>query len=245
MIWVVALEAAAICVLTLVVIALVHSYAGLAARVEATATASATDERDERGAPAEAARGALASTVVGDLSGVTPDGEQVLLAISSARHDTLLAFLSTSCASCGSLWDELGEARRAVLPPDVRLVVVAKGADRESPALVADLAAGGRDVDVVMSSEAWVDFDVPGSPYFVLVGRGGGHVLGQGTARSWPQVMGLIDVASGDERLGARTRKSRRDRRQELDVDRVLLDAGVLPGDPSLYPVPGDATGRA
>jgi hypothetical protein len=96
-----------------------------------------------------------------------------------------------------------------------------------------------------MSSEAWADFDVPGSPYFVLVGRDRGDIVGQGTARTWHQVMGLIGVASGDEGVATRMRKSRRDRRQELDVDRILLEAGVRPGDASLYPVTEDGAARA
>ena len=95
-----------------------------------------------------------------------------------------------------------------------------------------------------MSSEAWVAFEVPGSPYFTLVDRTTGDALGQGTARTWGQVMGLIDVAGGDARLGGRLDKSRRDHRQEHDVDRLLLNAGVFPGDPSLYPAASEDTSR-
>ncbi|HEV3212238.1 MAG TPA: hypothetical protein VGZ03_02465 [Acidimicrobiales bacterium] len=245
MIWLVALEAAAIGVLTLVVVALAHSYAGLAARVEETASPRHPAHVDAPHAMIPPHRGDEPTTGVRDLLGATPAGERVLLSLAPTSRDTLLAFLTTSCASCRGLWDELTLAHPSVIPPEVRLVIVSKGEDRESPSQVAALADGIGDVDVVMSSEAWADFDVPGSPYFVLVGRERGDVLGQGTARTWDQVMGLIGVAAGDERVAARTRKSRRDRRQELDVDRVLLEAGVRPGDASLYPVTDDGAARA
>jgi hypothetical protein len=238
-IWLVVVEAVAICVLGLVVVALAHSYAGLAARVEQaapTAGASRPVKLTEPALGLVEPRGA--SPVVADLDGVTPDGERVLLPLLGAADDTLLAFLSSGCASCRALWHELRTARSSGTLGPVRLVVVTKGPDRESPAAMADLAVRAGGADVVMSSEAWAALEVPGSPYFALVSRSSGEILGQGTARTWDQVAGLMDVAAGDARHGSSARKSRRDRRQEMDVDRVLLDAGVLPGDPSLYPVP-------
>jgi hypothetical protein len=243
-IWLVVVEAVAICVLGLVVVALAHSYAGLAARVEQPGTPARTPpsveltELELVGAPDGTA------PPLRDLDGVTPGGERVLLPLAGAVSDTLLAFLSSSCASCRALWDGMPAAATADLFDEVRLVVVSKGPDRESPSMMADLAARAGGADVVMSSQVWLDVHVPGSPYFALVSRRTGEILGQGTARTWDQVAGLIAVAGGDERHGRRTRKSRRDRRQELDVDRVLLDAGVAPGDPSLYPIPDGAGAR-
>jgi len=245
-IWLVAVEALAICILGLVVVALAHSYAGLAARVEQSSTPPRLRPTGRRGHELPAVEPIASSTflpVVRDLDGVTPDGERVLLPLAGASGDTLLAFLSSSCASCRALWSELPEAVDSLLADRVRLVVVTKGPDRESTSILAELAASSGDVDVVMSSEAWVAFEVPGSPYFALVDRTSGEALGQGTARTWDQVLGLIDVAAGDARVEGSTRKSRRDVRQEQDVDRLLMSAGVFPGDPSLYPsASGDAS---
>jgi hypothetical protein len=242
--WLVVAEAIVICVLGLVVVALAHSYAGLAARaargpvpVRAGSRVDAPDSGLELVEPLDA------SATLHDLDGVTPDGERVLVPLAGAASDTLLAFLSSSCATCRGLWDELSDATAHDAFDQVRLIVVTKGPDRESPSAMAELAAGAGGADVVMSSEAWRELPVPGSPYFALVGHRTGEILGQGTARTWEQVAGLIAVSAGDERLGRRARKSRRDRRQELDVDRVLLEAGVLPGDPSLYPMRTDQTG--
>ncbi len=249
MIWLVGVEAIAICVLGLVVVALAHSYSGLAHRVEQTrATASLGQPVElaslelgivERSAIGLAPGGPNdGSGTLADLEGRTPDGEPVVLPLVGAVTDTLLAFLSSSCASCRALWDEMPGAATSGLFDQLRLVVVSKGPEHESPSMMAELSARTGGTDVVMSSAAWVDAQVPGSPYFALVSRRTGEILGQGTAQTWAQVAGLIDVAGGDERHGSRARKSRRDRRQEVDVDRVLLDAGVFPGDASLYPVP-------
>jgi hypothetical protein len=233
MIWLVVVEGIGICVLGLLVVALAHSYAGLAARVDAASMPHA--------APSVVvgphSTGATAAVPVADLVGVTPDGESVLLALAGARVDTLLAFLSSSCTSCQRLWDELPGVLAAGHLDGVRVVVVVKGPEHESPSAVAALAASLATVDVIMSSSAWQDFEIPGSPYFALVRGASGEVSGQGTAMRWQQVAELIGVAGADARSSA-SRKSRRDRRQELDVDQVLLDAGVLPGDPSLYPMP-------
>ena len=70
-------------------------------------------------------------------------------------------------------------------------MVVAKGSAEESPATLARLARPG--VEVVASSGAWVDYDIPGSPYFVLVEDG--VVTGEGSATSWPSVRDLLEQA--------------------------------------------------
>ena len=58
-------------------------------------------------------------------------------------------------------------AQQSPLPPSIRVVVVTKGPDWESPAAVAERAPLG--IQVVMSTGAWSDYEIPGSPYFVLV----------------------------------------------------------------------------
>jgi len=42
------------------------------------------------------------------------------------------------------------------------------------------------DVPVVLSSAAWDDYRVPGSPYFVFVDGPSGAVTGEGSAAAWP-----------------------------------------------------------
>ncbi len=91
-----------------------------------------------------------------------------------------------------------------------------------------------------MSTEAWVDYQVPGSPFFVLVDGATGRKVGQGVASHVGQLAELVRRAEhdrghvptgrgrGEGTLGGPAR--------EAAADDVLRAAGIHPGDPSLYP---------
>jgi hypothetical protein len=160
--------------------------------------------------PADARRDAIAP----ELAGVMPTGDAVKLALTGSP--TLLAFLSSGCTSCTGFWETLGD-RRAL--PDVRNVIVTRGADREQRSRLRSLAPAG--VPVVMSSEAWRDYAVPGSPYFVLVEAG--EVRGEGVATTWDALTSLVRDAAHEQR-------------EQLDLEARLTAAGVGPDHPSLYP---------
>lgn len=236
MIWLAAGEAVALVVLAAFAIALVHSYAGLAARVEALAgTAQGPAARSASSADHDAAGvGAVAQQVVG----VSTAGDGVVVPLVDVERNTLLAFLTSTCTSCQGLWSELARGTGDVVPSELRLLVVTKGPEHESPTAIEEVAPAG--CDVVMSSAAWSDFRIPGSPYFVLVERTTGSVLGEGTALSWPRVLDLAGVAAGDDKIAAGLRRDHRkpltDLAREEAVDQLLLDAGILPGHASLYP---------
>jgi hypothetical protein len=83
-----------------------------------------------------------------------------------------------------------------------------------------------------MSSAAWEAYQVPGSPYFVLVDGVAGRVEGEGTGATWPQVRNLIVQAGGDD---ADARSGRSGAAREARIDRELLAHGIRPGDPLLY----------
>jgi len=184
-----------------------------------------------------------ASRPVGMVTGASPDGGAVAIALDRPGERTLLLFLSSGCGTCAPWWDGLrsGVAARAL--PGVRVVVVARDAAEESPALLSGLAPP--DAVVVMSSPTWETFAVPGSPYAVLVDGTTALVIGQGVARSWEQLASLLgqheadashhaDVASG-------TGRAARERR----ADARLLAAGIRPGHPSLYPPAGIRPGQS
>jgi hypothetical protein len=168
-----------------------------------------------------------------DVSGETPDGELVTARVVDVAHDTLLLFLSSGCETCRVFWQEL--AGPVPLPRGTRLLVVAQSADAESPTELARLAAPG--VDVVLSSDAWRDYEVPGSPHVVYVEGRTGRVRGEGTGQSLDQVARLLAQSTGDASFLAvpSVPKPARDAEQEAEVDRALLAAGILPGDPRLY----------
>jgi hypothetical protein len=170
-----------------------------------------------------------------DIAGETLGGELVATRVTGVEHDTLLLFLSSGCATCATFWTELGVPGALRLPPRTRLLVVPQSAADERPADLAALAPAG--VDVVLSSQAWRDYEVPGSPHVVYVDGPSGRIRGEGTGQSMRQVAELLAQATGDARFvtDAAPPKSARDHAQELAVDRELLGAGILPGDPRLY----------
>lgn len=175
------------------------------------------------------------SGAVPALAGLTPTGEAVSVALDRPGERTLLLFLSSGCGSCQPLWDGLRRGEHGAVLPGMRVAVVARDADEESPSLLAGL--GPSDVPVVLSGAAWDAFDVPGSPFAVLVDGSTGSVLGSGVASSWTQLGSLVGQHLGDLAARAGTGPER-----ERRVDEELLAAGIGPGHPSLHPAPGSWT---
>lgn len=170
-----------------------------------------------------------------DVTGETPTGELVSSRVLGVEHDTLLLFLSSGCQTCQQFWAELRDPDFA-LPGDTRLLVVPQSAEDESITDLRELAPAG--VDVILSSQAWRDYEVPGSPHAVFVDGHTGTVRGEGTGQSLTQVVRLVAQSSGQDTVGnkgPRLTKSARDAAQEAAVDRELTAAGILPGDPRLY----------
>ncbi|HEX2118826.1 MAG TPA: hypothetical protein VHF91_06555 [Acidimicrobiales bacterium] len=161
-----------------------------------------------------------------DLSGITPADEAVRIGVVGARQSTLLAFLSSGCLTCGGFWDTFAGTDRLAVPGGARLVVVTKGPEAESPSRIRELSPSA--FPVVMSTEAWLEYKVPHTPYFVYVDGPTGRIVGEGSAQSWQQVVSLWSQAVAD---AAGTGDAR--------ADRELLQAGIHPGHESLYPSRG------
>lgn len=190
------------------------------------------------------------STTAHDIVGTDLDRVEQQVTVTTPGTRTLLAFLSSGCSVCQTFWDEF---RGSVdVPGDGELHIIAKGPAEESASTLRGLAG---DREVVQSSAAWVDYDIPGSPYFVYVE--GGVVTGEGSATTWSQVRGLMAQGVADsedaralagragpgllvgEGAGAAAGPGGRDDLSRIDAE--LLASGVRPGDPSLYRAP-DAT---
>jgi hypothetical protein len=150
------------------------------------------------------------------VTGVTPAGGAVSIAVDRPGEQTLLLFLSSGCTRCGTFWEA---ARNGNVP--IRTVVIARDSDEESPTRLLELAAP--DGEVIMSSAAWDAYRVPGSPYAIVLGATG-DITGEGTANTWEQLWSLVRQAGDDSTLG-----------REQRADRELRAAGILPGDPSLH----------
>lgn len=174
--------------------------------------------------------------------GVTLNGEPTNVEFGAGAPGTLLAFLSSGCASCRAFWDAFSSRRRDGLLRGLRLVIVTESPESESLAGLRKLAP--RKVPVILSSRAWKEYGVPGSPYFVYVRGGSDEVAGEGAAGDWAQLRRLVEDALADAELaengGTRARAphlsdSHPERIRE--ADRTLLAAGIGPDHPSLWPV--------
>jgi hypothetical protein len=172
------------------------------------------------------------------VAGVTPTGDARAVAVDNSDDLTLLGFLSSGCTGCAAFWDALQDPGRLQLPDRTRVVIVTKGPDREVPSEVRSRTTGR--VPVVMSTEAWLDYQVPGSPFFVLVDGATGRKVGQGVASHVGQLADLVRRAEHDRSSpgGGRGRGegSLGGPARVAAADEVLAAAGILPGDPSLYP---------
>jgi hypothetical protein len=117
------------------------------------------------------------------------------------------------------------------------VAIVTKGPDLEVPSEVRTLTNGR--VPVVMSTDAWHEYQVPGSPFFVLVDGVSARRVGQGIANDVRQLTDLVGRAERDRAEGTRRHAATTGLNgpaREAATDDVLLAAGIRPGDPSLYP---------
>lgn len=191
-----------------------------------------------------------AATPAFDVTGTTPAGSAVVVGVVGRPHTTLLAFLSSGCLTCGNFWDAFREGAGERLPGrDTHLVIVTKGPEAESLSAVQALAAGP--AKTVMSTQAWFDYQVPVSPYFVLADGIDGRIVGEGSGTTWTQVSSLLDQACADAGLepaggsgadaagqgapsgGGSRRMNGPERERRADAE--LRAAGIGPGHPSLY----------
>ncbi len=173
------------------------------------------------------------------IAGLTPTGDARAISVANSDDFTLLGFLSSGCTGCAAFWDALQEPGRLQLPDRTRVVIVTKGSDREVPSEVRARATGR--VPVVMSTDAWLEYQVPGSPFFVLVDGASGQKVGQGVASSVGQLAELVRRAEHDRAAAAGGGRGRGEASlggpaREAAADEVLAAAGILPGDASLYP---------
>jgi hypothetical protein len=217
---IVSAETVLLLVLLVLVAGLLRSHAEILRRLGSDAA-----EPDGAGIVPAAAPARAPGAPAAPLAGPTPAGDAISLNFASAGGEpTLLAFLTSGCGSCAGFWETLSEPR---LPPGVRTVVVTHGAERERPARLKALAPEG--VPVIMSSQAWQDYAVPGAPYFVLVD---GAIRGEGAATSWAALGSLVADAIADERASGGPARAG-------EVDRKLAAAGIAPDHPSLYSAGG------
>jgi hypothetical protein len=117
------------------------------------------------------------ATTPHDVVGITPDGQPVRVDLTNDDQPALLLFLSSTCTGCQDLWQGISELR-SVIPAELRIIVVTRGPESENPAAIAELAQSG--TTVVMSTPAYIDYQVAGPPFLAVVA--GGAVKTEGVA---------------------------------------------------------------
>lgn len=238
---VVVLLAVAVGVLALIVFGLLRTHAEILRALDRAGIGLDQESGSASQPSADPDRaGPTGQEVATDLAGTVPAGGPTKVAVTGVPHHTLLAFLSSGCRTCKQFWQAFADPGVDLPGDGTRLVIVGQDPAHDSESALADLVPPG--VKAVLSSAAWQDYDVPGSPYFVLVDGVDGRIVGAGSALGWEQLRELLQEALDDADLARRpqgwrrTSAGRSGRSRARRADDALRSAGVGPGHPSLYP---------
>lgn len=222
--------------LGLLVVGLLRSHADILRRLESLGAGLEVPQEHNHGSQITLTRKENTPLRERSIGGVTPDGEPVVLSLGSGADPTLVAFLSTTCSTCTPFWEGLQSSLMHFGGHRHRVVIVTLGESEESPTRAQSLAQP--EVDVVMSSAGWTDFEVPGAPYFVLLEAGTGRVVGEGSAMTFESLEEFLTDATNDQNWDLQASQTPHTEEDRIDAD--LRRAGILPGDPRLYPQKGD-----
>lgn len=236
---------------SLVVVALLRTYADVQRRLEEVVRrpgeVGATFSERIPGRPEPVSVAEPIGTEAPMLVGETLAGDSISLDLIAGGPNTLLAFLSSGCMTCRTFWRAFADDEGSI-PADARLVVITKDLTHESPSKLTELAPPH--VAVIHSSATWEAYEVPGAPYFVYVDGASGRIHGQGAAEQWDQIKSLLKDAILDSELAAVKREGRRRpadashdavgvlgpaAARALRAERALAEAGITPDDPSLW----------
>lgn len=184
--------------LTLLVIGLLRSYGELVRVLHDAGIKVNSDETPRSTVPVASSTLAAPGTAAPGIGGDSIGGGARVVATSGADDHLLVAFLSSGCGSCVPFWRELRSNRGRLPDLDAEVVVVTKGAAREEPGKLQELA--GSDVQVIMSDDSWDAYDVPLTPHFALIDRSAGTIIGEGSSADPSALADLMKRAAADAR---------------------------------------------
>ncbi len=127
-----------------------------------------------------------------DIVGTSPSGRPAELRISQLNQPALIAFLHTHCDGCDEYWSGFGHTDSPPWPRSVFPAIVTRGPDSVDPIEVQQAAAGVLEVSVIMSDQAWIDYQVLGYPFFVLIDPESHTVIGETVGFGWADVLSMI-----------------------------------------------------
>ena len=238
---VVVVLAIAVGVLALIVFGLLRTHAEILRALDRAGISLDDDASGPGEAPVRSGNAASAGQgTARDIVGTVPAGGPTKVAVTGVSHFTLLAFLSSGCRTCKGFWEAFAEPDLELPGGNTRLVIVGQDPAHDSESALAEMIPNG--VKAVLSSAAWEDYDVPGSPYFTLIEGAEGRIVGAGSALGWEQLRDLLQQALDDADLADQPQPPQRRsahlpaRSRAHRADEALRSAGVGPGHPSLYP---------
>lgn len=241
----VVIETFLLALLGVMVFALLRAYADVQYRLEElrlerpspSRVGGTLSDRIPHPRPEPNGAGAASGKPAPSIAGVNLLGDAYHVDLAAGGPNTLIAFLTSGCTTCQSIWRAIDEDGPEGLPEDARLIIVTKDSSEESPSKLLELAPRG--VPVVCSSPAWEAYDVSGSPFFVYVDGASGTVAGEGAAEEWDQIRSLLTDAVLDSAIAAGHQVG--DRRESPAAARArraeeaLIRAGIPMDDPSLW----------
>jgi hypothetical protein len=151
----------------------------------------------------------------------------------------LIAFLSTTCLTCMDIWRDViaGGEEGGVIDAGAggraAVAIALKGRELENLGKARALA-DETPVPVVFSQEAWDRLEIPGSPYFALLERRTGRIVGAGSAQTWSQIVSLASDGMLELSVHLGTGRSSGYRGIIAREDDELRRAGIEAGHPSL-----------
>jgi hypothetical protein len=230
-------ETVLLALVVVLVAGLLRSHAEILRRLDATGNPSREPGSFEViGTPStrdEAVRAPL-------IRGEHADGQVASVAFSPGGAPTLVAFLSTGCSLCMDFWTAFQTPETLELPVGMRILIVTKGRELESPSEVDRLTP--KAIPVIMATDAWLDYEVSVAPSFAYIDGATATIRGEGSGRSWRQVRDLLETALADARHesnGSRgLRRVETPAERDARADRALAAAGIRPEDPEFYAAP-------
>ena len=186
----------AVALLAVIAVAQGRALGSAARRLELLERRVARRERRDDAPPAAepATEAAAVDGDAVDVRGADPEGEPTVVPLTATSRPTLLAFLSTSCGICVGLWERLLAGELQPEAPGVVPVVVTKDAALEDVDRIRQLSSAA--LPVVLSSEAWDDYEVPGSPYVMVVSAAPGSVATEGSVATWDDLVRMARSVS-------------------------------------------------
>ena len=133
-----------------------------------------------------------------DIHGSDPAGRPASLRVRAegGAGTILLLFMSSDCLGCAGIWHDLRTGEHAAKIATSRTVIVTRGPSSENCVRLAALSPPG--AEIIMSSSAFQDYQIPAIPYFIHLAASSGTVVSEGVPASLECVASAMAPPDGE-----------------------------------------------